>query len=339
MIEWATLSPFVPLLIAVLAVAVAALSVAAVLVARRSVDPSEDSLGAAEGLQVVYLGRCKGTHAGGIEKAMAEGAREMRRSSLEKAPWFLMIGESASGKSTLLAQSGLPHPFGGGAGQSPLDLWLFSDTVVLDPKGELILRRDGRSNDEEGWQCLLRHLREARPRRPLDGIILTIPADRLRIGDLEKNSAALQADASLRANALFERLAELQQILGMRLPVDVVITQADKIPGWRAWTAPLTPLQEQQIFGWSSPYAAEAPYQASWTGEAFAAIGQRLEQTQAAIFARGDGAAATDAAALLDFPGQVARLEPATRIYLNHLFSQSASVESFMLRGLYFTSA
>ncbi|MEM8993255.1 MAG: type VI secretion system protein, partial [Acidobacteriota bacterium] len=335
MIEWATLSPFVPLLIVVLAVAVAALSAAAVLVARRSIDPADDSLGAAEGLQVIYLGRCGGTHADGIEKAMATGNRELRRSGLAEAPRFLMVGESGSGKSTLLAQSGLPHPFGGGQGPSPLDLWLFSDTVVFDPKGELMLRRDGRSHDEEGWQCLLRHLRETRPRRPLDGVVLTIPADRLRVDDLEKDGAALQADASLRANALFERLAELQQILGMRLPVDVVITRADMIPGWRAWTAPLTPQQEQQIFGWSSPYAAEAPYQASWTDEAFSTIGERLDQTLAATFARGD--AATDGAALLDFPGQVSALEPATRIYLNHLFSESAFVESFMLRGLYFT--
>ncbi|MEO1366155.1 MAG: type VI secretion system protein, partial [Acidobacteriota bacterium] len=334
MIEWATLSPFVPLLLAVLAVAVAALSATAVLVARRSVDPADDSVGAADGLHVIYLGSCRGTHADGIEHAMAKGARELRRSNLEGAPRFLMVGESGSGKSTLLARSGLPHPFGGGHSQSPLDLWLFSDTVVFDPKGELMLRRDGRSNDEEGWQCLLRHLRETRPRRPLDGVILTIPSDRLRVGDLEKDSASLQADASLRANALFERLAELQQVLGMRLPVDVVVTRADQIPGWRAWAAPLTPQQGRQIFGWSSPYAAEAPYQASWTDEAFASIGQRLEQTRAAIFARAD--AATGDAALLDFPGQVAALQPATRIYLNHLFSESAFVESFMLRGLYF---
>ncbi|MEM1179976.1 MAG: type VI secretion protein IcmF/TssM N-terminal domain-containing protein [Acidobacteriota bacterium] len=340
MIEWATLSPFVPLLIVVLAGAIAALSAAALLIARRSVEPAGDSLGAAEGLEVVYLGSCRGSHADGIQKALAEGEREMRRSNLRSAPWFLMLGESASGKSTLLAESGLPHPYGGGASQSPLDLWLFSDTVVLDPKGELILRRDGHSHDEQGWRCLLRQIRNARPRRPLDGVLLTIPADRLRVDDVEKDKAALQADASLRANALFERLAELQQILGMRLPVDVVITQSDKIPGWRPWARALTPQQGQQIFGWSSPYAPQAPFQASWTGEAFASIEGRLAQIQAGMLADANsdpGPGAGDSANLLDFPTELAALEPATRIYLNHLFSQSAFVEGFLMRGLYFT--
>lgn len=338
MIEWATLSPFVPALIVLLAFAVAALSVTAVLVARRATEPADDGLGAAEGLELVYLGSCSGSTADGIDAAMRRARREMRRSQLQSAPQFLIFGETGAGKSTLLAESGLPHPFGGSDSGAPLDVWLFSETVVFDPKGELILRRDGRSNDEAGWLCLLRQLKESRPRRPLDGVILTIPSTRLFTGDgAEKDQAALQADASLRANALYERLAELQQVLGMKLPVDVVITQGDHIAGWNEFTGQLDLETQKQIFGWSSPYAPQAPYQAKWTSEAFDTIGDRLEEAQAAMLC--SGSPGSDAAELLDFPEQVASLEPATRIYLNHLFTQSAFVESFMLRGLYFTGA
>ena len=351
MIEWATLSPYVPVLIVVLALVVAALSVAAVLVARRATEPasggvgSADGLGAAEGLEVVYLGNCSGSTADEIRAAMKKARREMRQSRLGDAPQFMMIGETGAGKSTLLADSGLPHPFGGSDSGSALDVWLFGESVVFDPKGELMLRRDGRSNDEAGWLCLLRELKESRPRRPLDGLVLTIPSTRLFTGDgAEKDEAALQADASLRANALYERLAELQQVLGMQLPIDVVITQSDHISGWGAFTRQLDLETQKQIFGWSSPYAVQAPYQAKWVSEAFDTINDRLEEAQAGMFCIGSKAehappVVADAAELLDFPQQVAKLEPATRIYLNYLFSQSAFVDSFRLRGLYFTGA
>ena len=82
--------------------------------------------------------------------------------------------------------------------------WFFDEGIMLDIDGELVLRRDGKSHDARGWKALLDSLLKNRPQRPIDGVVLTIPATEL-IGS-EKSEADRSINAGEKSAQLFDRL-------------------------------------------------------------------------------------------------------------------------------------
>src|SRR3546814_10243721 len=69
---------------------------------------------------------------------------------------------------------------------------------------------------------LLQLLNRFRPKRPLDGIILTLPCDEL-ISSKRLNHNEIYE----RAKVIYTKLWELQSILGIKVPVYVVLTKSE----------------------------------------------------------------------------------------------------------------
>ncbi len=249
-------------------------------------------------------------------------------------PWFLLIGESGAGKTTLLDSvertTGfsvkpprmIAHP--------GLCEWRFFDIgAVLDVNGAIVPPRgDGLPADESGWDELLSLLRNYRPLRPLDGIVLTIPCESLTAGEsFGRDALATKADD------LYRRMWTIQQHLGLRLPVYLVLTKGDRIPGFESFAQALAPLQKLGIFGWSNPGEPDAPLRPQLAATAFADIAARLRRIYLDIAADTDDPIDSDG--LLVFPGAVQRLAGPLQMILNSLFRPSAFQEPFFLRGIY----
>ena len=257
-----------------------------------------------------------------------------------EVPWFVMVGESQAGKTTILRNTGLREVVGHpteerGIGTRGVNWWFFDKAVVLDVGGDVILRRDGRMSDEKGWDAILRLLQTYRPERPLDGVILTIPARDLLPSRAGNSEAAKQAQE--RGERIYRKLRKAQRMLGMNFPVYVLVSQCDEVPGFNSFCRELPDSLRDDIVGWSSPYALDAAYSPEWIGEAFKSVEQELLHTQLKILA--GGSHETHGDGVFIFPSELLSMAESLQAYLNQIFQQSAYHQSFYLRGMYFCGA
>ena len=250
-------------------------------------------------------------------------------------PWFLMIGSDKSERSDILKDVDLELPIGRPEYTVDADLagvhWSFYDQgVVLDVDGRLFLDDHEVSNDKEAWTRLLRLLNKYRAKRPLDGIVLTLPAD-----EIVGRDRLSKEDISQRARHIYAQLWKLQSITGMRVPVYVVVSKCEAIPGFKSFIAETPDLSQNEIFGWSSPYAAEAAFSSSWVNDMFSQLHRSLNRIRSSLFTEGGVKDGRDGALL--FPVEFLTLRSGLENYLTGIFKESSYHESFFLRGVYFS--
>ncbi|MBN2125896.1 MAG: hypothetical protein JW821_16485, partial [Deltaproteobacteria bacterium] len=278
----------------------------------------------------------------GLRRSFSKAVRVLRanvsgRNYRYQIPWYLMVGEAASGKTATLNRSGLNLPLGKPIGEGPeirkgCNWWFFEKGIVLDIAGDLILRADGRTSDDRGWRLLLRLLQKHRPQRPIDGIILSVPCEDL-LGAGEKGEADFNRIAE-KADHLYKKLWQTQKALGIRLPVYVLVTKCDQIEGFQSFCREIPSRLSHNIFGWSNPYAVDTGYTGDWVREAFEGMHAELSHVQFEIFSEGTEILERDG--LFLFPTNLQSISESVHVYLDHLFRESVYHESFIFRGLYF---
>jgi type VI secretion system protein ImpL len=263
------------------------------------------------------------------------------RSPRYQLPWFLIVGQTAAGKTTLLGDTevGLPHGAPeepGRRGSEVCRWWLFDRAVVLDIAGDLVLRLDGASSDQPAWTGLLKQLRGVRAKRPLDGALLAIPVTEL-LG-FDPADTRSRSDLARRAELLRSRLDQARRMLEIRFPVYVLVTQCDRLPGFADLIATLDAGQLRQMFGWSNPNPPDRPYSPSWVDDAFASVAGALDRQQLRAVREGIPLVPVgDVQSFLALPAAVVSLREALRIYWNQLFSDVADSDALPVRGLYFS--
>jgi type VI secretion system protein ImpL len=327
-------------------VAVLILAVGVFVLARKALlgSPQAATGGAKGWLQGVrFDARTRSTEAG-LRSSFEQALRFLRRAIPGRnprysLPWYLMLGQARSGKTTLLGRSGLSLPFGepvppSGSTRTDCGWWYYQQGIVLDLSGDLVLRSDGRTSDNDAWSTLLRLLEKSRPERPLDGLVLTIPA--MEVYNLTGQGEDLLTEAAHRAAILYQKLWETQTALSMQLPVYVVVTQSDLMPGFSPFVASLPSGTNGQMVGWSSPDSPETAYTGAWPDRIFDEIESGTNEALVEVLG---GAASVDPSraeqAFLLARSFKAVKEP-LRVYLNQIFTPSSYHEPFFLRGLYF---
>src|SRR5436305_6938626 len=252
--------------------------------ARRSPAPSETALVEASGggdPAQVSLNASTVSLKLSFSRAMRH-IRAYGKGSRYRIPWYLMIGETHSGKTTLLSNTGIellsnaPDEQQTGVKQG-LNWFFFNQGIVLDVAGDLVLRADGATSDVGSWNYLTKLLRRYRPQRPLDGIILAIPCSDLM--GMASQSPEFKLKLERKAQALYSKLVDAQKRLGLSLPVYVIITKCDEVTGFKSLCHEI-PEHRDEMFGWSSPYTREIAYRAEWVTEAFQSLHNYLFQLQ-----------------------------------------------------------
>src|SRR5439155_5986716 len=161
-------------------------------------------------------------------------------------PWFMLVGAEGSGKDTVLANCGLPLPYGPPIEVDPLrkdagKWWLFEDAVMLEAPdasgttaGTSTLPPDQTVADSSiGWQTLLHMLRRERPDSPLNGIVVTISCADLLSGRLDPQKLNDHAER------IRKFLQRTRRMLGVRLPLHILVTKCDALPGFRSFAEAL----------------------------------------------------------------------------------------------------
>ena len=263
----------------------------------------------------------------------------MRGRYLYELPWYVFVGAPGSGKTTALTRSGLefplaetlgPEAIGGIGGTRHCDWWFTDEAVLLDTAGRYTTQDSQLEVDRAAWSGFLGLLRKHRPRRPINGAIVTISVSDL----LLQPRAAREAQA----RAVRARIQELQERLGLAFPVYVIVTKSDLLAGFTEFFEPLGREERAQVWGMTFSLAdSGAPARAL---AAFPSEFRALEtQLQVRLLERMQQERDLGRRALIHgFPRQFAALEEALANFLQAVFSANRFEQPALLRGVYFTS-
>ncbi|MDO7899022.1 type VI secretion system protein [Pseudomonas citrulli] len=236
-------------------------------------------------------------------------------------PWLMMLGNDIDG-ARLCAQWRLqPTDKAAWFGR----WWSDAEGAVLVVPQALFLPDEGMNRQRGNWWRLLGLLLRLRSKRPLDAVIWSVPFERL--DDIERT-----ADLSLRVRRSF---IDLLQRFGLSLPVYVVITGMEELPGFQELISALPAEARESTLGWSSPYLPEAAWQSQWSDQALDQVHAALAQSIIEIGAL-SGQLSTDLYAL---PERFEGLRRALQILLEPVFQGNAQGEAPRFRGVYFTAS
>jgi type VI secretion system protein ImpL len=275
------------------------------------------------------------------DSARQSGKRSFFKRSqyLYELPWYIFIGAPGSGKTTALLNAGLTFPLAGKMGQAAVkgvggtrncDWWFTDEAVLIDTAGRYTLQQSDQKVDASAWDNFLTLLKKTRPRRPINGVLLTV-----NIQDLLQQSPA---DRKEHAAKLRTRMQELHARLGVRPPVYVLVTKCDLIAGFNETFGELGKEERDQVWGFSFPYDprdVDAPMQEF--GNEFAALEKRLRDR---LLDRLEGEPdVLKRAAIFSFPQQFGGVKGLLGGFLEQVFEGGGNLEErSVLRGVYFTS-
>lgn len=271
-----------------------------------------------------------------LDKARAALIKKIPdKAAREQLPTFLLLGEPASGKTSLLAGSGLStqlvdgkDPLPGDA--SAVNVWLLDQAIVVDVSGRLLFQEGGTAAPDAGFKALLKELKKLDPGRPIDGVILTASSS-----ELLPTARSTPAERKRKSAILRSALGQTQQVLGMDVPVYVLVTQCDKLQGFAKLGSELPANMRDDILGWSNPYPAFSALSEDWVEEATSTVRNELLSQQTRRFSAEQPLRSADDYFL--FPAELAGLGNGLRAYIDPIFIDGGdSTDGPSLRGLYF---
>ncbi len=280
----------------------------------------------------------------GLHQRFNDAVRTLAQSSLyrnhpqrvrDELPWYLLVGPPGSGKTRLLEGSGLEFPLnrpeslhtGADSATEHCDWYFAEQAVLLDTPGRY-LTQPRSTLDGQAWMTLLGLLRKRRRALPLNGVLVTIPVPLLLEGqDAERLALARQ----LRA-----RLQELSRVLHVQVPVYLILSQADKVPGFEAFFDALSLEQNRQVLG-ASFSRDKAAHEAGVVRQEIEALLRHLDSQ---LIGRLHQERDTGRRSLmLGFPHRLGVLGGHLCQVIDSVFNHHRYQRSHRLRGFYLTSA
>lgn len=157
--------------------------------------------------------------------------------ALYTMPWYLMIGLSGSGKSSLVHRANPANKLNPKLDAELRDIasgqlvssWIGESAVIWDPSGQLLAQPalDGDLGGQRHarlWQHLLQWLCENRRRQPLNGLVFTL--------DIAWLAQASVAERKAYAQVMRARLQDIAVNINTRLPVYIALTRLDMLSGF-----------------------------------------------------------------------------------------------------------
>lgn len=253
-----------------------------------------------------------------------------RGGALYALPWYVIIGPPGAGKSTAIRQSGLKFPLLGSqssvrgiGGTRNCDWWLTNEAVLLDTAGRYATEDD----DRDEWLSFLDILKRSRPKRPLNGMIVAVSvADLAGANDMQLETLS---------GKIRERVDEVMARLGLVLPVYVLLTKSDLLPGFMETFEDLKKTERSQVFGFTLPVSDR-----SELGPRIEEQWIRLEQVvERRSLARMAEVRNRDARQRIhEFPQHLEALRPKVTAFLSSTFVDNVYQDAPIVRGVYLTS-
>jgi type VI secretion system protein ImpL len=251
-------------------------------------------------------------------------------SALYDLPWYLVIGMSAAGKTSLLTRSGLSASIASSANDTESGTqhcdWYFSpEAVMIDTAGRYL--RDDPSASE--FAAFLRLLKKQRSKAAVNGLVLVVSLpELLACTTAERNELAAQ---------LVSRIEEYNDCLDANPPIYLMLSKTDQLPGFSQAFEGLDLNERQQPLGMTFGLSeirnqGLRPVLDAKLANLHGHIRRHVDAQMIALGADADSA-------LLNFPNYFAELSGVLEQFLQHFAETRRSGAPLLLRGLYFTSA
>lgn len=273
-----------------------------------------------------------------LQEQWKEAIKALKRSHLKRygnplyvLPWYMVIGESGSGKTTAIKSADLSSPFAeikrtsGISGTRNCDWWFFEQAIILDTAGRYAIPVDS-GRDMEEWQKFLSLLAKYRKKEPLNGLVVTVEASKLLTADPK----TLEQDG----REIRKRIDELMRALGVKFPVYLLITKCDLISGMTEFADALPEEALRQAMGVLNR-------DLSSKAEAFASlamdqVGERLRDLRLLLLQKEERGSRRRG--LLMFPEEFEGLRQGLKAFVRGAFEENPYQETPIMRGIYFSS-
>ncbi|HYQ52324.1 MAG TPA: type VI secretion protein IcmF/TssM N-terminal domain-containing protein [Pseudomonas sp.] len=252
-------------------------------------------------------------------------------SALSDLPWYLVIGMSASGKTSLLTRSGLSASIAGAqasgfdSGTQHCDWYFSPEAVLIDTAGRYL--RDDASASE--FASFLKLLRKQRSKPAVNGLVLVV--------SLPEIICATVAEREAIAARLVNRIDEYSECLGVNPPLYLMLSKTDLLPGFNQAFEGLDNNQRQQPLGMTFPLADVRSKGLRTVAEE--RFNQLLASVREHVDAQLIGAGNTANVELLQFPNYFAELSTVLGGFLEQFERNADGRTPPIVRGVYFTSA
>ncbi len=251
----------------------------------------------------------------------------------DRLPWYLVIGETGAGKSTMLHAAGLQRegrkqPVASESDEPPVRGWFGKDAVFFEAAV-------GGAAHDGGWRALIGRLRRARRGCPVNGIVVAVAADRLDDAEADLDGGSRERYAK----TLHECIDECYRQWTRRVPVYVVVTQCDRLSGFDAFVGDMTDEARAGPLGLTFPLS-QASGGDRWAAHFSRAFETLTSQAQAQVIARMPVRAdACRAAMTFAFPKALEALGAPLANFLRDAFEGSPShPEAALLRSVHFAA-
>ncbi len=274
-----------------------------------------------------------------LKQARFEGPDGERR-YVHELPWYVFIGAPGSGKTTALVNSGLHFPLKGAGGDPSLagvggtrncDWWFTDEAVLLDTAGRYTTQESDLEADAAAWLGFLDLIKRFRPRRPLNGALVTLSVSDLMLwNEDERKRYAWHVRA---------RVAELYERLGVRFPIYLLVTKSDLLAGFMEFFGEQGAEERARVWGTTFDYS-DGGFVLGTPGQRFAeefgALERRLyDEMLDRLQAEPD---LQRRAAVYRFPQQFRGVGTLVEQFLDSAFIGVQGAPEPLLRGVYFTS-
>jgi len=273
-----------------------------------------------------------------LQNRWKEAIETLRRSHLKKQgnplyvlPWYLVMGESASGKTTALNSARLSSPFfevnrtSGISGTRNCDWWFFEQAIIIDTAGRYAIPVD-EGKDKDEWQKFMSLLVKYRKKEPIHGLIVTVAADKL----LKASPEELEEDGL----KIRRRIDELMRAMGIKFPVYLLVTKCDLIRGMTQFSDRLPEQSLEQSMGVVNQDMVKDV--TSFLTSVMSGIGERLRNLRLLLLHQPENSSSDDG--FLLFPEEFENLNKGLSSFVKAAFKENPYQETPILRGLYFSS-